>query len=378
MTSISRVAPALSTVNPPVPRPVPPDAPMPHRKVIRTWLIALGERSTRRSLALLAFDYELLTACLAGAVLFKPLWLTLICGSAAGLVIGRLFIIGHDACHQSLTPHRRLNKWLGRLAFLPSLTAYSLWDLGHNMVHHGFTNLKGVDFVWAPLTLEEFDAMPAGRRLMERIYRSGWGPGLYYMIEIWWKKMMFPSKAGKGQTAQRIFTLDCMLVSVFSATGIAALSVSAAWVGKPFLTVVLTGFVLPLVVWFHLMGFVIYGHHTHAKVCWHDDRATWLRAQPFVSTTVHLTFPFRVGAFLHHIMEHTAHHVDMSIPLYRLKAAQQKLEELLPGRIVVQPFSWRWYFAAARICKLYDFNRHCWTDFAGHATSEPSPGSPTA
>jgi omega-6 fatty acid desaturase (delta-12 desaturase) len=311
-------------------------------------------------------------------VLFKPLWLTLICGSAAGLVIGRLFIIGHDACHQSLTPHRRLNKWLGRLAFLPSLTAYSLWDLGHNMVHHGFTNLKGVDFVWAPLTLEEFDAMPAGRRLMERIYRSGWGPGLYYMIEIWWKKMMFPSKAGKGQTAQRIFTLDCMLVSVFSATGIAALSVSAAWVGKPFLTVVLTGFVLPLVVWFHLMGFVIYGHHTHAKVCWHDDRATWLRAQPFVSTTVHLTFPFRVGAFLHHIMEHTAHHVDMSIPLYRLKAAQQKLEELLPGRIVVQPFSWRWYFAAARICKLYDFNRHCWTDFAGHATSEPSPGSPTA
>jgi omega-6 fatty acid desaturase (delta-12 desaturase) len=47
-------------------------------------------------------------------------------------------------------------------------------------------------------------------------------------------------------------------------------------------------------------------------------------------------------------MEHTAHHVDMSIPLYKLKQAQAKLENLLPGRIIVQRFSWRWYFQTAR------------------------------
>ena len=29
----------------------------------------------------------------------------------------RAFIIRHAACHQSLTPHRALNKWLGRIAF---------------------------------------------------------------------------------------------------------------------------------------------------------------------------------------------------------------------------------------------------------------------
>lgn len=369
MTSTSSVAVPPSVAH----APVPPDAPMPHRKVMRTWLIPLSERSTGRALVLLAFDYALLTACLAGAVLFGFLWLNLLCGLAAGLMIGRLFIIGHDACHQSLTPHRKLNQWLGRLAFLPSLTAYSLWDVGHNMVHHGFTNLKGVDFVWAPLTLEEFNSLPAGRRLMERIYRSGWGPGLYYMVEIWGKKMMFPSRAGKGPAAQRVFTLDCLLVSVFAAAWITALALLAAWAGKPLLPALLTALMLPLLVWFNLMGFVIYGHHTHAKVAWHDDRGVWLRSQPFVSTTVHLKLPFKAGAILHHIMEHTAHHLDMSIPLYKLKAAQEKLEELLPGKIVVQPFSWGWYFGTARICKLYDFRRHCWTDFAGRATSEPSP-----
>ena len=106
-----------------------------------------------------------------------------------------------------------------------------------------------------------------------------------------------------------------------------------------------------------------------------QDRADWARAQPFISTTVHLTFPLRFGAVLHHIMEHTAHHLDMSIPLYRLRSAQKMLEDLLPQRIVIQRFSWRWYFETARRCKLYDFTRRCWTAYSGTATSEPAPAA---
>jgi omega-6 fatty acid desaturase (delta-12 desaturase) len=353
------------------PEPLAPSAPLPHRKVIRSWLLPLAERSMWRAFLLLTFDYLLLAALLTGVVLFDSAWLMLLCGLAAGFVIGRLFVVGHDGCHQSLTPHRRLNKWLGRIAFLPSLTAYSLWDVGHNVVHHGFTNLKGVDFVWAPLTRAEFDALSPLGRLMQRIYRSGWGPGMYYMVEIWWKKMMFPRQSSMGNTNRAIFTWDCLLVSGFAAVWVGALVAAALVTEQSVSILLLLGFVVPLFFWFNMMGFVIYGHHTHVKVSWHDDRATWQRAQPFVSTTVHLTFPLYVGNMLHHIMEHTAHHVDMSIPLYKLKAAQAKLEELLPGRIVVQPFSWRWYFATARACKLYDFTQNCWTDFKGRATSAP-------
>ena len=120
--------------------------------------------------------------------LADAVWLKALCGLAAGFVIGRLFIIGHDACHQSYTPHRGLNRILGRIAMVPSLTPYSLWEVGRNVVHHGYTNLKGVDFVWAPLTKEEFEGLTPGRRLMERIYRSGWGPALYYLVEMWWNR----------------------------------------------------------------------------------------------------------------------------------------------------------------------------------------------
>jgi fatty acid desaturase len=100
---------------------------------------------------------------------------------------------------------------------------------------------------------------------------------------------------------------------------------------------------------------------------WYIDKKVWAEALPFVSTTVHLTFPARIGALVHHIMEHTAHHVSMSVPLYHLRVAQKLIEEKLPGAIIIQRFSWRWYFCTARRCKLYDFAALRWTDFKGRA-----------
>lgn len=355
--------------NPPsLPTPVPAGEPLPHRKVIRGWLTPLAERATARAVALLVADFAVFLTLIAGTVLFEALAAKLLCGVAAGFWIGRLFIIGHDACHQSYTPHRGLNRWLGRLAFLPSLTPYSLWEVGHNVVHHGYTNLKGVDFVWAPLTLDEYRALPPHRRALERLYRSGWGPALYYFLEMWWRRMFFP-RASAMPTRRAEFTRDSAVALATGVLWIAALAALADVTGQSPWLLVGVGFVLPFVFWNAMIGFVVYVHHTHTAVAWHDDKAAWSRAAPFVSTTVHLTFPGRWGAWLHHIMEHTAHHVDMSIPLYRLAPAQRLLEDALPGRITVQRFSWRWYFDTARRCKLYDFSRRCWTDFQGRATA---------
>ena len=358
-------------------KPIAPGEPLPHRKIIREWLIPLSQRTTARAFVLLVLDYAIWTAFLAGAVLIDAFWAKLLCGLAAGFWIGRLFIIGHDACHQSLTPHRELNKWLGRIAFLPSLTPYSLWDTGHNVVHHGYTNLKGVDFVWTPLTADEFAALSPMQRVLQRLYRSGWAPGLYYMIEIWWKREFFPN-SHYMPTRRAIFFKDSLLVSVFGAVWIAVMSYIAVLTDQSVAVLLITGVLIPFLFWNSMIGFVVYVHHTHVRVSWHDNKSAWTKAQPFVSTTVHLTFPFNIGALMHHIMEHTAHHVDMSVPLYRLKLAQAKLEEMLPGRIIIQPFSWKWYFDTAKACKLYDFSRECWTDFKGAMTSPVRGNLPPA
>ncbi|MEF7614476.1 fatty acid desaturase [Aquincola sp. MAHUQ-54] len=356
-----------------VPPQVPPAPPIPHRKEIRAWLAPIAARSTAYALWLSLLDITLFALALWAAVAAAHPVLQVLAGIGAGLVIARLFILGHDACHQSFTPHRGLNRWLGRLLFLPSLTPYSLWEVGHNVVHHGYTNLKGFDFVWEPLTLAEFRALPRWRQGLERVYRSGWAPWLYYLVEVWWVRMVFPGKRHMP-TRRAVFTRDGLLVSAAAALWAGGLAAAALATGQAVAWVLLVGFVLPFLVWNVMVGFVLYAHHTHTSIEWHADKASWSAAQPFVSTTVHLTFRSFVGAALHHIMEHTAHHVDMSVPLYRLRQAQRLLEARLPGRIVVQRFSLRWYFDTARRCKLYDLQARCWTDFDGRPTSPPATG----
>ena len=73
-------------------------------------------------------------------------------------------------------------------------------------------------------------------------------------------------------------------------------------------------------------------------------------------------------------MQHTAHHLDVTIPLYRLRDAQRVVEES-GTRLVVYRWTPATFFRHLKICKLYDFERHCWTDFEGNATSET--GLPT-
>lgn len=78
-------------------QPIPVNEPMPHRKVIREWLVPLSHRITLGAIALLVMDYAIWAALLAGTVLLEAWWAKLLCALALGFTIGRLFIIGHDA-----------------------------------------------------------------------------------------------------------------------------------------------------------------------------------------------------------------------------------------------------------------------------------------
>src|SRR6266853_242347 len=98
----------------------------------RDELDVLHHRSSALGVTLIACDLAGYFLCLA-SVAYAPTWVAqAVFGGVAIIFVARLFMLGHDACHQSLTPNRRLNRVLGTIAFLPSLHQYSLWDLGHN------------------------------------------------------------------------------------------------------------------------------------------------------------------------------------------------------------------------------------------------------
>jgi omega-6 fatty acid desaturase (delta-12 desaturase) len=272
-----------------------------------------------------------------------------------------LFVIGHDACHGSFFAQRRLNQIVGRLALLPSLHPFSSWHLGHNQLHHCWTNLKGKDYVWTPLSPIEFARLTKWRKLREKVYRSIIGVGFYYMLEIWWKHMIWPRLDDRGKISHRALYADLTLVWAFFFGG-ASLLLSYS-IKMHSLRSLFLGAILPQFVWNWLMGFVVFLHHTHPNTRWYANKNEWIRSFAQIENTVHVIFPRPVRFILHNITEHTAHHVDPRIPLYHLVTAQKQLSNGYGTKIVQWKFTLRSVRVIFQQCQLYDYEKHFWLSF---------------
>jgi omega-6 fatty acid desaturase (delta-12 desaturase) len=342
----------------------------------RKALLAAFEKSPSLLLPalVLLFDFGLFAAGTALVLLASGLLLKLLGTVIVTAAIVRLFLIGHDACHGSFFNDARLNAIFGRLAFLPSLTAYSLWQVGHNTAHHGFNNLKGRDQVWAPFSKAEFDALPRRRQVLERWYRSGLGWGAYYLVELWWKKLYFASRREIGSTRRR-YTLDSLLVSTGAAAWVAVIVWSAVATGQSIMLLVALGFALPWLLWNGVIGFVVFLHHTSPQIAWFQNRHEWQRRKAYLTSTACVRFPFGLDRMLHNIMEHNAHHMNPGIPMFKLREAQQLLREKFPDLCDYRIGASN-YMDVVRRCKLYDFSEHTWLDFNGRVMARvPLPAT---
>jgi omega-6 fatty acid desaturase (delta-12 desaturase) len=317
------------------------------------------------------------------AVLLAPWWpLQIACAILAGLFIATVFVVGHDACHGSLTPYESLNKVLARIAFLPSWTPYTSWDFAHNRVHHAFTGLRGRDYAWAPLSKDEYDRRTRLRRALERHYRSIWGLGSYYLVEYWLEHLLFPGRRER-QEMQRPLALafDLMLVLLFAAAqtwGVYAWSETLAPSEGPWgafssaPSLLLLAIVLPFLVWNWSMGFAIFQHHNHPRAVWYASREEWDFFAGQVESTVHAQMPPWLDWLSAFIMHHTAHHVNRRIPLYRLSESQRHLRRAYAGHIITQPWSFTGLGRTMARCQLYDYENHRWLSFDGKPTTAPN------
>lgn len=331
-------------------------------------LLAFENAGTLRPLAALAFDLALFAGGVALVLASTPVWLKVLGSLVVTAGIVRLFLIGHDACHGSFFKSPLLNDIFGRVAFLPSMTAFSLWDVGHNVAHHGFNNLKGRDQVWAPFSKEEYDALPPYRRALERIYRSGAGWGLYYFLELWWKKLYFATKKQIGASRAK-YQWDSVLVTVGMLAWVALVVFTAYETGQNVWLLLTLGIIVPFALWNAIMGFVVFVHHTHPKIAWFQKRHDWQRHRAYLSSTVRVRFPFGIDRLMHNIMEHNAHHLNPRIPMYSLRRAQALLEERFSESFQAYRMTWQSYRDCVQRCKLYDFANHAWLDFRGQVTS---------
>jgi omega-6 fatty acid desaturase (delta-12 desaturase) len=314
--------------------------------------------------ALLCCDLGGYLICAAGAAYESSWILQLVFAVIAAIFVGRLFMLGHDACHQSLTPSRVLNRVLGTIALAVTFHPYSLWDLGHNRIHHRYTNLRGLDYVWEPLDPEEYARLSPGQRRRYRFFRTPVGHLCYYAVEIWWRKMFFPRPSEIGRY-RRSYVWDHVVVVTYAGAAAAGLiALRAHWHGPltfgGALDVLAWGIVFPVGV-FHLsMSTLIYLHHTHPRVTWtRQDVAT---AEGQIAGAVHVVLPGFLARTLHHIMDHTAHHARPGIPLYNLSQGQTLLEAK-HEEVIVEPWSLSMHLDTLRTCKLFDLTRNQWVPF---------------
>jgi omega-6 fatty acid desaturase (delta-12 desaturase) len=342
----------------------------------------LHARSSVKGIAIFVLDVLGYFTVVAACLLTQNLALKFTLSVEAGVLSSLLFVVAHDACHQSLTPRRWLNRLLGTLAFLPSLHAFSLWDLGHNRIHHRFTNRRHKDYVWEPLSLGEYARLSRWQQLRYRFFRTFAGHIWYYLCEIWWKKMFYP-RPGEVGGYRREYVLDLLAVSawmvIFPAGVVASTyALSAGPCGAYELGLsVLACCVIPFFVFSFMMSSVIFLHHMHPQVGWiaADERVDAQQMQ--IESAVHVIFPGYANLVFHRIMEHPAHHVRPGIPLYHLSDGQTQLETTFP-EIIVQKWTPRYHWDTTARCKLFDLERRCWTDYAGRPTSAPRIASENA
>jgi omega-6 fatty acid desaturase (delta-12 desaturase) len=336
----------------------------------------LTERSVSRALAWLVPEYLAWIVLTAVAISPIPWPLRLGASILSGTMIGVIFTVGHDASHQALTPHRWLNHLIARLAFLPSAHAASLWDIGHNRIHHGFSNLMGADYVWEPMSPAQYAAAPAARRVFYRLYRSGFGHLPYYLIEMWWKKNFLPiAPETRGEWRRHLF--DSAFVVITQGLLIWAIISSGAMLAPSHshLETLAFGWLIPFLFWNWLIGLVIYMHHTHPDIGWFSSQDDWSIYRAGVMGCVEARMPGIIDRIDNNIMRHHAHHVHPAIPMYHLSAAQERLLEAFPEtkRLTILPAT---VSACVRACKLFDPEARCWRDFDGKATSPSLPLPP--
>jgi acyl-lipid omega-6 desaturase (Delta-12 desaturase) len=277
----------------------------------------------------------------------------------AGLAVSAMFVTAHDACHGALLPSDRANAAVAFALMVPSLHVRSAWDLGHNRIHHGFTVKQGADFVWHPLTLEQYQLLPWWSRVRHRFEWSSIGSGGYYLREVWWNKMIrfTPPKRYKHSIAvDRLAMFGCALV-LWSAAAFAGFRESGSVI-----TGLLTGcklVVLPFLVFSHVIGWTVHVHHVQRDTVWFTPEA-WSKFGAQMEGTTILRIPRVLDVFFHNIFVHVPHHVDMRIPCYHLRLAATAITAAFPGVVVDRRLRMRDYFATTGACKLYDFGTQRW------------------
>ncbi|MCB1017306.1 MAG: fatty acid desaturase, partial [Acidimicrobiales bacterium] len=127
---------------------------------------------------------------------------------------------------------------------------------------------------------------------------------------------------------------------------------------------------LPFLAFNYVIGSFVHVHHIQPGIRWWKRRE-WTKWHGQMEGTTVLRVNPVLNFFVHWIMVHVPHHVDVRIPMYHLERATDAMAEAFPGVIHDEPLSFRDFMANTRVCKLYDFDAGRWLSYQEALAATP-------
>jgi omega-6 fatty acid desaturase (delta-12 desaturase) len=332
----------------------------------------LLQRSNLKALTLFLSIIIGYCLCITGTFLNLGIYINLIFSIIAGIVLAQIFIIAHETIHYSYAETKWQNELISGICFFLTLHSRILYKVIHINFHHKYINVKELDPNWNPLEKQEFDKLPWHSKLTYKLYRSSIGTLIYYVTDLWFKCYFF-SIHPLINSDRKKYVLSSFAV-IFAAIGQCIFFYQLGQTitsNRSIFEILFLSWLFPISICFWFISFTFYMQHTNPKI-------PWLCLEKFenidfynvvIRSCNRMHFPEPIESMYLDECEHTAHHLLAGIPLYNQKKAQRLFEDAHRGRTIVIKNGFLEFFKVTRICKLYDFDRNCWTDFNGIPTS---------
>jgi acyl-lipid omega-6 desaturase (Delta-12 desaturase) len=285
--------------------------------------------------------FGLFVACIAAmyALAHVSVWLVLALSVPTSGLMVRIFVLQHDCGHNALFKSRRANVFVGGLCSLVTLTPFAYFRRTHAMHHGNWNNLDGrgnpTDFYSDCLTVAEFEAMTKWQQFLYRVSHHPLVanillPPITFLLVF---RIPYEMPAKYRRERRSVYVLDVLLLAIFA-------PLVMMFGVKTVLLVHLPALVIATIVgmWLFAVQHTFDGAHWIAKEEWNFAGAalhgtSYLRLHPVLQW-----FSGNIG--LHHV-----HHLNPSIPNYRLQAAHDACGELTN---IATELSWKQIFSASR------------------------------
>lgn len=274
------------------------------------------EQTHRRSWALVASTFAALAASSTAAALAPWTPARLAASVLGGLVMGRTFILYHDFMHGAMLRGSRLAKILMHAVGLLMLAPPRSWRESHNYHHANVAKLGGPAIGSFPImTTTEWRTASRGRRFAYRLYRHPLTMLLAYVTIFFYSLTIEPL----FKTPRKNW--DSLLSLAVHGGALALLCSLGSFALALFVLV------LPFAIASSLGAYLFYAQHNSTGIrMFPPEEWTYYRAA--LQSASYLEMGRAMRWFLGNIGYHHVHHLNPSIPFYRLPEAMSAIPEL--------------------------------------------------